>query len=497
MAGGAVPGLPGLGREDPVRRLHRLLDLAAPAPWHRPKGGRAVVPVSPQRSCEHCDSWGTRKTCSSCVSWRHQGRPAGDCTRCRRRRIPLLDSLCRACCLHIDQHGPDQLWFGGELAPRLVVKSGTLGYAAPQQKARVRAAARRAPAPPVSPHLSVPGQGVLFDARRDWSCIAVGSLDQLPSLTPAAKALPAEFREHARARGWEEEVRRLAARSLRIVLAWIGADAPVREADIRGIHASRPGTSARRMIEFLASRNLLDPAREADPHEQAIGRRLHGLPAGIADELRRWVLVLRGGGRRPHEPMAFETIRKYLGYLYPVLADWSGRLASLREITSGDIRHALKQRPGQPAQDLATALRSLFRALKQERLVFRDPTRGIPVTSVVRLPVPIATGRLRGLIDRAGSPMDQLTVALVAIHALGKLEVPRLLLADLNLPGGCLLVRRPLSLHTVYLDDLTRALTVGWLRERHRRWPVTANPHLLVSQQTTDMGTCPPVSPWS
>jgi len=193
--------------------------------------------------------------------------------------------------------------------------------------------------------------------------------------------------------------------------------------------------------------------------------------------------------------MAFETIRKYLGYLYPVLSDWSGRVASLREITPDDIRHALRQRPGQPAQDLVTALRSLFRALKQERLVFRDPARGITVTSVVRLPAPIATDRLRGLIDRAGNPMDQLTVALVAIHGLGKLEVPRLLLADLDLPGGRLLVRRPLALHTVYLDDLTRALAVAWLRERHRRWPVAANPHLLVSQQTAAMDTLPPVSP--
>jgi len=104
-----------------------------------------------------------------------------------------------------------------------------LGYVVPQQKARARAAVRRPLAPPVSPHLAVPGQAVLFDARRDWSCIAVGSLDQLPSLTPAAQALLAEFREHARAQGWDEEVRRLAARSLRIVLAWVGADAPVHE----------------------------------------------------------------------------------------------------------------------------------------------------------------------------------------------------------------------------------------------------------------------------
>ena len=467
------------------------------------RGARAVIPRNPQRSCEHCDSWGTRKICDGCDSWRHPGHPVGDCTRCGREAIPLLDGLCRACCLHIDQHGPEtraqawtQLWFGGDLAPRLAVQSGMLGYAAPHQKARARAVARRPPAPPVSPHLAVPGQGVLFDARRDWSCIAVGSLDQLPSPNPSAKALLAEFREHARAQEWDEEIRRQAARSLRIVLAWVGADAPVHETDIRGISADRPGTSARRMLQFLASRNLIipDPARAIDPHERAIEQRLRGLPAGIAGELRRWVLVLRGEGRRPHEPMAFETIRKYLSYLYPVLTAWSGRAASLREITSDDIRHVLRQRPGQPAQDLASALRSLFRALRQERLIFRDPTRGISLPSVVRLPVPIATDRLRGLIDRAGGPMAQLAVALAAIHGLGKREVPRLLLADLDLPGGRLLVRRSLALHTVYLDDLTRALAIAWIRERHRRWPATANPHLLVSQQTAAMDTLPPVS---
>ncbi|MGH3194896.1 MAG: hypothetical protein ACRDNT_02960 [Streptosporangiaceae bacterium] len=469
----------------------------------RPRGARAVVPVSPQRSCEHCGSWGTRRLCEGCDNWQHPGHPAGDCARCGRKDIPLLDGLCRACCLHIDQRGPEtreqpwtQLWFGGELAPRLALRSGTLGYVAPHQKGRDRAAARRPPAQPVSPHLAVPGQGTLFDARRDWSCIAVGSLDRLPSLTPAAKALLAEFQEHARAEKWDEQVRRLAARSLRIVLAWAGAGTPIPEADIRSLPAHRPGTNARRMAQFLASRGLLvpDPIREADIHEQAIERRLRELPAGIAGELRRWVLVLRGEGRRPHEPMSFETIRKYLGYLYPVLTDWSGRVASLREVTSDDIRHALKQRPGQPAQDLASALRSLFRALRQERLVFRDPTRGISVTSVVRLPVPFATDRLRGVIDRASGPVARLAVALVAIHALGKLEVPRLLLADLDLPGGRLLARRPLALHTVYLDELTRALAVAWLRERHRRWPATANPHLLVSQQTAAMDTLPPVS---
>src|SRR6266704_6661210 len=83
-----------------------------------------------------------------------------------------------------------------------------------------QAAARRPPAPPISPHLIAPGQGVLFGARRDWSCFAKGTLDQLPSLTPAAQALLEDFRQHVEARGLDEQVRRIAARSLRILLAW-------------------------------------------------------------------------------------------------------------------------------------------------------------------------------------------------------------------------------------------------------------------------------------
>ena len=90
--------------------------------------------------------------------------------------------------------------------------------------------------------------------------------------------------------------------------------------------------------------------------------------------------------------------------------------------------------------------------------------------------------------------MAQLMVALVAIHGLGKREITRLLLADLDPARGTLVVHRPSRRHTVYLDELTQRLVVAWLRERHRRWPTTANPHLLISQQTADMDTRQPVS---
>ena len=34
------------------------------------------------------------------------------------------------------------------------------------------------------------------------------------------------------------------------------------------------------------------------------------------------------------------------------------------------------------------------------------------------------------------------------------------------------------------LGDLTRSLLLAWLQHRGRRWPGTANPHLIVNQQT-------------
>lgn len=481
--------------QSPVADILREAGLLRPRRRRRP-----VAPPKPHRSCRHCDCWGFRSLCSGCSCWgRH---PVGDCHRCGRRDVPLLDGICRACCLHIDHHGPEaqgetwtQLWFGGDLAPRLAIRPGALGYDAPHHKARHRAALARPPAPPVSPHLVNPAQTVLFDARRDWTCIAVGELDHLPSLTPAADALLDDFRHHAKQQGWDEQVRRLAARSLRILLARIGADAPIHEADIRSLPADRPGTSARRILQFLTRRGLVipDPARQVDIHQQAIEERIQTFPEAIADELQRWVLVLRGEGRREHPAMPFETIRKYLGYLHPVLTDWAARVTSLREITKDEVQDALAQRPGPTGRDLLSALRSLFQALKQERLVFRNPTRGVSLSTAARLPVPIPTDRLRGLIDRAGTPMAKFTVALVAVHGLGRRETCHLLLADLDLAHGRLTVRRDLR-HTVYLDELTHSLASDWLRDRHQRWPLTANPYLLVSQQTVADDRLPPVS---
>ena len=278
-------------------------------------------------------------------------------------------------------------------------------------------------------------------------------------------------------------------------MAWLGADAPVAEADIRSLHA-RPSTAIRRVLQFLRDRGLVipDPGRQGTAVERTIQRHIDALPDGIAGEVRQWVKVVRGEGRRAHRELPFSSVRSYLNCFCPVLAGWGQRVTSLREITRDDVQEALGQHPGVTAHNLLPALRSLFRALKQERIIFRDPTSGITLPFMRRLPAPIPTDLLRGLIDRAGTPIAKVVVALIAIHGLGKKETTLLLLEDLDLPRGQLAVRRPTGTHTVYLDELTRTLTTGWLRERRLRWPLTANPYLLVTSQTADDTAGPPVA---
>jgi site-specific recombinase XerD len=468
--------------------------------------------------------WGQLRqctVCSACAKWRRAFPARQRCLRCGHLNHVSGDGLCRACA-QILRRG-DPMWIVDQVPGRPVQLAFILpGVRVPRAAPLPLPAQRKNPgsanehtlrdaavtpqrwhwpagrpaARHLSPHLVDPAQTTLFQARRDWACLTVGELDQLPALTAVASALLEEFRQHARAQGWSPASRNTGAKTLRILLAWVGADAPMHEADIRAL-AGRRSTTIRRVLQFLIGKDLVtpDPGRQGDTVERAIQRRIATFPDGIAAEVRRWVQVLRGEGRRPHPQFPFTTIRSYLNCLSPVLASWVGCATSLREISRQDIQAALGDQPPVTARNLLSALHSLFRALKQERIIFRDPTRGISLPAMRRLPIPIPASQLRGLIDRADTPMAELVVALIAIHALGKQETARLLLADLDLPAGRLLTRRPDGRHhTVYLDELTHTLAIRWTRERHRLWPLTANPYLLVSQVTAADQMLPPVA---
>jgi hypothetical protein len=472
----------------------------------------------PAGQCPVCLGWGplTQYTCcAACSKWRRTFPGQAVCRHCSRvTHVCRRDGLCRPCLMSIRDEDPGwilhpqpgrpfQLGFllTGVRLPRassLVLpanrkdKQAPAGTAACRQVTRLR---QPRPAQPVSPHLVNPAQGVLFDTRRDWSFLNAGELDRLPALTPAASALVGELDRHARAAGWASGSRNNATKTLRILLAWLGADAPIAEADIRALHA-RPSTTIRRVLAFLSDRGMAvpDPARPGTAVERTISHHIGLLPDGIADEVRQWVKVVRGQGRRAHRELPFSTVRSYLNCFCPVLAEWSQGISSLREVTRDDVQDALRRHPGVTAHNLLPALRSLFRALKQERLIFRDPTRGITLPVMRRLPAPIPSDQLAGLIDRAGTPIAKVVVAMIAIHGLGKKETTLLLGEDLDLPRGQLSIRRPTGTHTVYLDDLTRTLIAGWLRERHLRWPLTSNPRLLVTRETAANAAGPPIA---
>jgi len=212
--------------------------------------------------------------------------------------------------------------------------------------------------------------------------------------------------------------------------------------------------------------------------------RLASLPGQIGRETSAWVTVVRGNGRVPHPALAYKTIRNYLAYLLPVLTGWANRYTSLREVTRQDILDAVDARHGPVIQHRIVALRSLFRALRQERAVFRDPTRGISLPAPARLPQPLPADRVAGLLDRASGPGARLAAALVAIHAVSEADLMCLQAVDLDLASATLTIRRSLRSRVVYLDEVTAALASQWLRYRHQRWPGSRNPHLLVSQQT-------------
>jgi integrase len=139
-----------------------------------------------------------------------------------------------------------------------------------------------------------------------------------------------------------------------------------------------------------------------------------------------------------------------------------------------------------------TALRSLFRGLKRERRIFKDPAAGLVAHFARRLPRPLPADRLRGLLDRLDHPRERLIAGLVAVHALGVGELQAVRLDDLDRARGTLQIRRSGSVFTPVLDDLITGLMNDWLRTHATRWPRTSNPYLLVSDLTVK--GCGPMS---
>ncbi|MFG2134961.1 hypothetical protein ACGFNV_45480 [Streptomyces sp. NPDC048751] len=471
---------------------------------------RIGVPAGTVTGCAHCGSWGvTTRLCTACANYRAK-RPAGRCTRCRRDGLPLhvKTSLCRGCLAYV-RNVPQpsaaftQLTFAGVLAHQVVGK-GTPPYAAPAQEHDH--VASLSACDPV-----IPGQTTLLTAPRDWRAVRSVPHRLLPPLSTEAHALLEQFSACLPVTAGRKPNHVYSIQMLHRLLAYTGVEEPVSERDVRALASLEPNASLHRIVFFLHERGLLEPDHDRNPttspslarldaartdagHRQAIEAKLRQLPDAMADQMRTWVAVRRGEGRRSHPPADYTRIRRDLNVVLPVLLLWSQNGLDLREITTAHVTSALGNRQGHQARGLHHVLLSVFRALKQERTVFTNPLAGLSLTTPVRLPEPLPSDRLRGLLDRVDSAMGRLAVGLVAVHAIKVTDIAQLRMNAPDLAHATLTVDLRGRLRTVYLDTLTHRLLDEWLKERHDQWPASPNPHLLVTTHSAHHPALPPVS---
>ncbi|MFI6670974.1 hypothetical protein ACIBM1_39465 [Streptomyces sp. NPDC050481] len=341
------------------------------------------------------------------------------------------------------------------------------------------------------------GQQPLFTIRRDWAPV-LARLRSMPAgeppLTETARRLVEDF-THDRP-GQRPDYRKN-TRTLTILLYWLGADTAVFERDVYDLARIDVNLAAKPVCQFLRVRGLLveDPELHRDADLAWIESTLTALPEPVASQVGIWVKAMREQGHREGEPRGCDGIRRYLTALHPTLTAWTTTgVTSLREITTTHIEDAVDGPTRYARRGLATALRSLFRALKRERVIFRNPARNLPVGDIKGIPRSIPSDRLMGLLDQARTPRGRLVIALTAIHALPGHEIRTLNAAGLDLSRGTLEIRRGLLRHTLYLEELTHQLAADWTTYRHRRWPASTNPHLLVSQKTAADPDHPAVS---
>ncbi|MDP8961945.1 MAG: hypothetical protein M3N32_10065 [Actinomycetota bacterium] len=252
----------------------------------------------------------------------------------------------------------------------------------------------------------------------------------------------------------------------------------------------RYGLSVERTIEVLDHLGLFHDDR-VPAFESWLTRKLADLAPGIRRDIEDWLRTLRDGGPRTR-PRSLHTVWAYLNQVRPVLVEWSARYDHLRQVTRDDVLAAAERLHGSTRRHTLSVLRSLFRHCKKTGTVFRDPAARIRVgRHDYNLILPLPPEQIAEAVDAAATPAARLALALAAVHAARPKAIRELQLDDVDLGNRRLIIAGQLR----PLDDLTRHVLLAWLIYRRRRWPNTANPHLILSQQSA-METGPVSRPW-
>jgi integrase len=436
---------------------------------------RADTPIG---SCPGCLSWGasygSQSYCRACYDFVRRYRP-GRCAGCR-RIIAVKKGHCRLCWLQagitaagrrritVQDFEPTGYW---QLS---LAGINRLGHTAPAPEDPV-AAPTRPLAEPVGVQLQIhaPGESRFFD-KRHWVASAITNQALL-----RARGIAQELAE---ARGWNARIVAETGRALAVVLAEHQTGDLIAFSDLSP--ALRPrDLSVTRTAEILALAGLLRDDRISS-FAALTQTRLALLPAPMAADVEHWLRTREHGSARSR-PRDQHTVRMNLNRVHPLLMVWAERYVHLREVTAADVTTATTALTGPARRQTCTALRSLFGHCKKNGRIFRDPTRGLATgQQPLNLIEPLRPEEIDQATTAAVTPAARLALALAAVHAARPKAIRELHLDDLDLGNR----RLTIAGKTRPLDELTRGLLLAWLVHRARRWPTTANPHLIVNQQT-------------
>ncbi len=442
---------------------------------------------APATSCPDCLSfgacYGSRSYCRACYDFTRRYQP-GECAGCA-RIIAVKKGHCRLCWLQagIAAAGrritPADFDRAGRYQQLSFAGMTRLGHTS-QQPPGLAAGRCRPPAAGTQLQLPIPGESLHFD-RAHWVASAISNQALRQARHIAA--------EPAAARGWNPRIVTETGRALAVVLAGhIPGDLIAWSALPPALHSR--DLSVTRTAEILGLAGLLHDDR-VPSFTTLIGRRLALLPAPMAADVGHW-LRTRGEGGPRSRPRNEHTVRQNLNRVHPLLLEWAVRYVPLREVTAADVTAATGPLSGSLRRQTVLALRSLFGHCKKTGRIFADPTRGLgtgqrPLTLIQ----PLQPAEIDAAAAAAVTPAARLALALAAVHAARPKAIRELHLDDVDLGNRRLAVTgrsRP-------LDDLTRRLLLAWLEHRRDRWPGTANPHLIINQQTA-MTTRPVSENW-
>jgi integrase len=287
----------------------------------------------------------------------------------------------------------------------------------------------------------------------------------------------AEHAEHlGQAHGWDRSTVRSAIDGLAAVLDGRSAVERVPFTEVRArIPRHAP---ILRITEVLIDLELFE-----DDTTSAIrswtDRSAGQLPAGFAEVVRAWLLVLLDGDNRalPRSP---DSLYVYFRSVKSIIEGWATGHEHPREITPADITTVLEPLRGHQRRNAVVALRSLFRFAKKRGLIFANPTTRLKAERVEPGMIPLTDDEIHAVEQAAANPAQRLIVALAAVHATRSATIRHLTLDDLDLPNR----RITLAGHNQRLGELTHRVLQAWLDHRHTTWPHSPNRHVLLAGRT-------------